>query len=111
MNISKEPNESQELSNLVKTLGPELNAFRALVRDLSSIDSPYKSDFNHIKVLFKFESENIESSAKTMIQEFDVFSDLLEKIVEDDAYRDLYLNKGMLDSCISLKNNIENKLS
>ncbi|VEG92209.1 hypothetical protein [Legionella spiritensis] len=105
-----------EINNLLKLLEPELHDFKLLVKDMSLVNTPYKNEFNYIKVLANSEhggltQTDLEKKVTLIIKELNQFGVLLEKIIADDAASELYVKAGLLDKCINLQNNILNKFS
>ena len=113
MNAKKE--EFNELKNMLKLLEPELHDLHALIKDMVAIDSPYKQEFNYLKVLGNSErmasvSGDVEKEVTLLVNEFNQFGTILNKIIEDDQVRDLYVSNGLMDRCIDLQKNLENKM-
>lgn len=103
-----------KMNNLLIRLEPDLNDLRNLIRNMAQIESNFKSEFNYIRFIVNQEaalSEDIEKKALLLTQELNQFGALLEKIVEDDQARELYVNAGLLDKCLELKKNIQSKIS
>lgn len=104
-----------ELNNLLQLLAPELNEFKALVRDMAKIDSPYKNEFNHIKVLINAEnqvksSDYIQKTIALLVKELNEFSIVLNSISDDAHVSQLYADEGLLDKCVHFQKNIKKKL-
>lgn len=100
------------MENLVKMLEPEIKDFQSLIKNMALVNSPYKDEFNYMKVLVNQEKlKDLEGKIHLVINELNQFGQILEKIVEDDEASEQYVNAGLLDKCIELQKRILSKLS
>lgn len=114
INIGSEE-ELNQIKNMLKLLEPEFHDFQVLVKDMVAIDSPYKSEFNYLKALGNSERQalmkgDVKKEVILLMQELNQFGAILNKIVEDDDARDLYVENGLMDRCMTLQKNLENKM-
>lgn len=104
-----------KLDHLLQALHPEFTTLLELAKEMAKINSPYKGDFNYIKVLEQMSKqareEDIEKKVKCIVAEFGQFSQILQKISDDAENRELYLNAGLLEKCLNLQKNISRKLN
>lgn len=105
--------QDNDVNNLLKLLEPELDDFRAIVRDMVKINSSYRNEFNYMQMLInseKYALADPDKKVNLLIQELNQFGGILAKITEDDEAMELYVNAGLLDKCMEFQKKILNKV-
>ena len=112
MNDLKTNDVLNEINNLLQLLLPEINAFKALAKDMAKIDSPYQSDFNYLKILLsvKNQDNDIQKNITSIVEELNHFSSILNKISKDNDVIELYSKDGLLEKCANLQKSMEKRL-
>lgn len=103
--------EHNDINSLLSSLDPEIKEFHDLIKSMSLINSPYKNEFNFMRVMVNKEKfGTFEGKIGLIIDELNQFGKILEKIVEDDNARTLYVESGLLEKCESLQIGILSKV-
>ncbi len=104
---------NNDANRLLSLLDAELNDFQKLIKDMAIIDSPYKNEFNYMRILVNQEKfkNDLEGKLNLLIEELNTFGKIYAKIVEDDEASQLYVKAGLLDKSLDLQKRILSKIS
>lgn len=116
MSVSKDEEALTQLNSLLFSLKPDLEILLTLIKDMSKIDSKYKSSFSHLRMVHKFSEEvqvsaSLEDSVNRIIYELQNFGNLVEKIALDADLSELYVKEGLLDRCLALRESMLKKIA
>lgn len=104
---------NNEINKVLLFLLPELDAFKALAKDMVKINSPYQKEFNYLTILLNMENQNNDpqKTIALILEELTHFSQILDKISTDNDAIELYSEDGLLDKYLYLQKNMQDKLS
>lgn len=97
---------------LLDALKPELFSLRKMINELSTIESSYKPQLNHLKMISDSMGETSDETEKVtlLLEELELFAQWVTTILEDEQERHVYLEAGMLENCDALHKNITKKM-